>query len=144
LKAQGAFWYEARRLVRHGHADLVPLVQWTSKVDSSAGYDIRSFMGHGSQPAQHIFIEVKGTIEDKVAFFWSRNEQRVAEKNWRLYFIYAFTRVDVAEHKASGPIRISAPVSTIKPPAYQVEPQEVFVQAMARRSLPRHKRLRCR
>jgi hypothetical protein len=82
-----ALGYEKQRLKRRGHHDLAMLVQRISLVDKSAGYDILSYRGTGKNPESLIFIEVKGTRNDKVNFIWSRNERSVAIKWRRSYWI---------------------------------------------------------
>lgn len=123
-----AMKYEQERLRQRGHATLVPLIQRISLVDNSAGYDVISCRGGGHTPESRIYIEVKGTSDPAIQFTWSFNEQIVAQRYGTNYWIYCFTDIDLTQRSGKGPYRINDPARRVKPPKYQVEARDVFVQ----------------
>ena len=120
--------YEKTRLSERGYPELSRLVQRISLVDRSAGYDIRSFRGAGRIPDAPMYVEVKGTLEAKVSFHWSRNERRVAAIETKSYWIYAYTNVDLRLETAEGPVRFQNPMAKLEKLGYEFEPLDVFVR----------------
>ncbi|MGH1473816.1 DUF3427 domain-containing protein [Yersinia proxima] len=77
--------YESERLRKAGRNDLAAKVERISAVDSSAGYDIKSFDSLGNE----ILIEVKTTTGGiHTPFYISLNELSVAAKNQDRYYLY--------------------------------------------------------
>jgi len=122
-----AIEYEKARLINNSLPYLAPLVTQISKVDMSAGYDIRSYKGIGENPDTNIFIEVKGTRLNDLRFIWSYNERKVAEKEAERYSIYGYINVDLDSHTADGPIIIKNPLSILTELGYSMIPLDVCV-----------------
>lgn len=87
-----AFEYEIWRLQNSVNPDLAKKVEWVSRYDDGAGFDILSKREDGSD----IFIEVKSTKLGKEApFFFSKNENEFSEKNsadFHLYRVFSLNR----------------------------------------------------
>lgn len=80
--------YERERLRSIGRNLEASLVRRVSQLDATAGYDIESFDGDKPLVDYDRFIEVKTSYENKLRFFWSANECRVAEEKGEKYWIY--------------------------------------------------------
>lgn len=77
--------HEIALLEKAGRSDLAARVEHVALVDSSAGYDIRSYDPEGSER----LIEVKATAGPKsAAFFISANQVRTSVLNPESYCIY--------------------------------------------------------
>lgn len=89
---QFVFEYETWRLKKSVNPQLAKKVEWVSKYDDGAGFDILSKREDGSD----IFIEVKSTKLGKEApFFFSKNENEFSEKNsanFHLYRVYSLNK----------------------------------------------------
>ncbi|MFZ2537790.1 MAG: DUF3883 domain-containing protein [Oscillospiraceae bacterium] len=75
---------EVDYLSRIGQENLSKNVQWVSKENTAAGYDIASFSADG----EPIYIEVKSTTGASKRFQMSINEWEVAQQLQENYFIY--------------------------------------------------------
>jgi len=82
--------FEKQRLARMGKAVHAELVEHTSKLDVSAGYDISSFDGTSDVLEHDRFIEVKSSASSQLSFYWPRNEIAVARELRAMYWIYFF------------------------------------------------------
>jgi hypothetical protein len=80
--------YERKRLLNLGKEKEAKLVRRISKLNSNAGYDIESFNGDKPLFDYDRLIEVKSYKGEKIRFFWSSNEKRVAEEKGNNYWIY--------------------------------------------------------
>ena len=86
--------FEKARLSSVGRKDLVPEIEWTSKVKGDgAGYDIRSFRGDTDE---ELFIEVKTTNSGKYQpFLMTDNEvefSKYKESQYSLYRVFEFSK----------------------------------------------------
>ncbi len=79
---------EKERLVKIGRMDLASLVKKISDQNISAGYDILSFDGCKSSLIPDRFIEVKGSSNNQLVFYISKNEIQIAQKMQDKYWIY--------------------------------------------------------
>lgn len=96
--------FERQRLVKLGKAVLAELVEHTSKLDVSAGYDISSYDGTSDVLEHDRFIEVKSSASSQLSFYWPRNEIDVARELRAMYWIYFYRGF-----RMSGGIQTSAP-----------------------------------
>lgn len=79
--------WEKRRLEHVGFPQLCSLVSRVSETDVSRGYDLHSVDGeHGSDRDR--YIEVKSSIGENLAFYWTAREMEVAEQRRDQYWIY--------------------------------------------------------
>lgn len=122
-----AIKYEMNRLLTGGFPSLAPLVQQISTVDLSAGFDILSFQGTGPKPDENIYIEVKGTKKDNFSFFWSNNEMNLAKEKTENYLIYGYTKVDIHNKYADGPIIVKNPILNLEGLGYTIQPLDCYV-----------------
>ncbi len=77
--------YEVWRLQNSKHPELAKEVQWVSKVDDSAGFDILSKDTDG----QDRYIEVKTTtLGKKTPFFFSQNENTFSIEHAEQFYLY--------------------------------------------------------
>lgn len=86
------FEQEKEKLLKAERSDLADKVQLVSQVDSTCGYDIRSYTPHG----EALHIEVKSTTcsQNQDEGFWlTANEKHQAEKD-ELWCIYRVWNVD--------------------------------------------------
>ncbi len=118
---------ENKRLTSLGFPELGALVQRISEIDTAAGYDIISYSGASKDPTEKIFIEVKGTRNINVSFFWTRNEMNVAKEKRGYYWIYAYTDIDLIKQSATGPVKIRDPLRRLRSLGYKLEPRDVYV-----------------
>jgi hypothetical protein len=80
--------YEKQRLRKLGHIIESESIQWVSKLNVSAGYDIRSFDARSKNLVHNRFIEVKGSARKTIHFFWSSNEIEAAKRLGDRYWLY--------------------------------------------------------
>lgn len=109
-----AFEWEVDRLAKAGYIVESHCVKRISKLDVSAGFDIKSFDGKSKGMKFDRFIEVKGSKGPGIRFIWSENEINVAKKLGDKYWIYYIGGVDV--HKKEGkfePILYQNPLKTL-------------------------------
>lgn len=77
--------YEKWRLQQEGKAHLIDKIEWVSKFDDSAGYDIHSFNADGTER----LIEVKTTkLSKETPFFFSKAEYECSKTNTSAYHLY--------------------------------------------------------
>ncbi len=77
--------YEMFRLKSNGQSNLINAIQWISKYDDGAGYDILSKNFDGSDR----YIEVKTTkLSREAPFFFSKNEYEFSKSNNNQYYLY--------------------------------------------------------
>ena len=120
--------FEMDRLKKNGFEELSKLVQRISIVDKYAGYDILSFIGKGKFPEQNIFIEAKGTVDDKIKFIWTENERFVAKDLKNKYYIYSYWNVNLSSSTFSGPHIIKNPYTTLNEFEYSIEPTKLRIE----------------
>ena len=116
-----------------GHAVEAHCVRRISNVRVNAGYDIESFDGPSPPVAYDRFIEVKGAKSDKLRFFWSDNEIKVAKKLGKRYWIYFQGSVDVK----NGVARDEPIPADSSPPGSSAAPMSAHRCASARFPLDR-------
>lgn len=80
--------YEKIELRKLGLLNYISKIEWVSKVDDSAGYDVKSYGLSGKNVVEK-YIEVKSTaINFKKKFFLTRNEYEKLKENNKQYYIY--------------------------------------------------------
>lgn len=116
--------HEKVTLKKAGREDLATSVEHIAKVNTAAGYDIRSFPTNG----QEKFIEVKTTVGNSTSFEITANEWNVAKTHRLSYWIY---RVTHADSKLPEIDKIQDPTSKVEqgqfmliPTGYRVLPRE--------------------
>jgi len=122
-----ALEYERARLTKNGYLSLAMLVQQVSKIDKSAGYDILSFTGDGTNPSSNVLIEVKGTKESDLRFIWSYNERSIAEIEKARYWIYGYTELDLNARHGCGPTVVKDPCANLAKLGYTSVPLDVYI-----------------
>ena len=93
LGEQAIVEFERRRLRELNKPKEADLVRRISQLDTSAGYDIQSFDGDKPAFEYDRFIEVKTSQQDKIRFYWTANEKKVAKEkndNYWIYFLGGF------------------------------------------------------
>lgn len=103
--------YEKNRLKNEESADSEStLVQIISGTDVTAGYDVESFDGKTIDLEFNRHIEVKGSINNKLSFYWSSGEIQKARELESSYWIYFVPGIDRKTHSYRGEIiKISNP-----------------------------------
>ena len=91
---------EANRLRLLGCRLEAACVHRVSKVRVNAGYDIESYDGKSTGLTYDRYIEVKGSREPRVRFFWSHNEIEVAKTLGAKYWIYYQGGISVKDRAA--------------------------------------------
>lgn len=106
--------FEKTRLKNDGHDDKSANVQQISQDFVNAGYDIESFIEDDNNEIQEIFIEVKGSTNDKIDFYLSGNEYEKARELKEKYWLYFVPKIDIQTRStSSGLVRIKNPSITI-------------------------------
>jgi len=107
---------EIERLNRENHSEEAKNVRIISDDDSNAGYDIESFTD-GSQNLNEPdkFIEVKGSTNSKLNFYWSKNEINNARHLGDKYWIFFVSNIDKNTKKGTITRRIKNPFQEIDP-----------------------------
>jgi hypothetical protein len=123
-----AMVYEESRLKKNGFEDLSKIIQRISLVDKYAGYDILSFVGKGKYPEYNIYIEVKGTIDNKVKFIWTGNEIQKSKVYKNKYFIYSYQNINLESSTFTGPEVFKNPFKTITEDKFILEPTRLYVE----------------
>jgi len=86
------------------------LVQIISSTDVSAGYDIESFDRQTTDLKFNRHIEVKGSINYDVSFYWSSGEIKKSLECENTYWIYFVSGIDRRNQSYGGEIiKISNP-----------------------------------
>ncbi len=107
--------WEVKRLEKAGHSVESHCVKRISKLNVSAGFDIKSFNGKSKSMQFDRFIEVKGSKGPGMRFFWSENEMKVAKKLGEKYWIYYQGGVKVETKSALyEPILYQNPLESIE------------------------------
>lgn len=109
------FHDEIERLKRENHLEEAKNVHIISKDDSNAGYDIESFNGSSKNLVHDKFIEVKGSVNYELNFYWSKNEINTAKEKADKYWIFFVSNVDVNTKKGEITRRIKNPFDEIQP-----------------------------
>lgn len=123
--------FEADRLMQKGHAVEARCVRRISSIRVNAGYDIESFDGPSPSIAYDRFIEVKAAKGQKMRFFWTENEIKVARQLGQRYWIYFQGGISVkSEASNNEPIMIRDPIKSILGDAqFTTTPQGVIVES---------------
>lgn len=119
-----ALEFEQKRLRKLGKAAHANLVRIVSEENVMLGYDLISFDGSRGSVKYDRFIEVKCSKGNKIRFFWTLNELKVAQKLKKKYWIYFFSNT----HKQKVPIIFNNPAQTFRPPKYKVISSEFIVE----------------
>jgi len=123
--------FERQRLLGLGHTVEAHCVRKISNIRVNAGYDIESFDGPSPSVAYDRFIEVKGAKSDKLRFFWTDNEIKVAKELGKRYWIYFQGSIDVKNGVARDePILLNDPAGFILTDSrFKAVPQGVIVES---------------
>ncbi len=109
---------EQNRLKKLGRDDLARLVKRVSQDNVAAGYDVASFDDVQSSQKYDRFIEVKGNVGDKITFYITRNEFKIANLMDRKYWIYCVLKVESEKErkiiKLRNPFRCDSSVNRLK------------------------------
>ena len=107
--------YEESRLKNEESASSEStLVRIISGTDVTAGYDIESFDGKTSDLKFNRHIEVKGSVNNDLSFYWSSGEIDKAKEYENLYWIYFVSGIDRQTQSFHGEIKkIPNPASEI-------------------------------
>lgn len=108
-----ALSFERSRLEAIGCSTEAGFVQRISELDTTAGFDIISFDGKSIDFVHNRFIEVKGSTEDKMNFFFTKNELEMARKLGERYWIYFVSGIDLSAANANGPLPLQDPYESI-------------------------------
>lgn len=87
--------YEQNRLKNEGMFQESANVKQISQEFANAGYDIESFFKDINEKIEKIFIEVKGSTNENIDFYWSVNEIEKAKELNEKYWIYFVSKIDV-------------------------------------------------
>jgi hypothetical protein len=110
-----ALGHERARLRRLGFNVESECVRIVGHLKTNAGYDIESFDGDSHNMSYDRFIEVKGSGDPQLRFFWSQNEVKVAEELGDRYWIYYVGGIDKKTGKSAyKPIMIQDPIRALK------------------------------
>ena len=80
------------------------LVQIISGTDVTAGYDLESFDGQTTDLKFNRHIEVKGSVNYDVSFYWSSGEIKTSLEYENSYWIYFVSGIDRKNQSYSGEI----------------------------------------
>ncbi len=79
------FKYEKWRLINEGNESLANTIEWVSKYDDGAGFDILSKNKNGTDR----YVEVKTTkLSKESPFYFSKNEYEFSKKGRQNYYLY--------------------------------------------------------
>lgn len=131
LAEQLVIEYEKERLHQLGCKVEALCMRHISKLKVDAGYDVDSFDGSNPGLNYNRFIEIKGSKNSKVIFFWSDNEIEVAKKLGDKYWIYFQGGINTKTKKAiNKPLIFQNPIKTIlENPAFKKRPQGLIVES---------------
>lgn len=104
--------YEKDELRRKNCSDEADLVVSVSSWDVAAGFDIKSFDGPSRTKIHDKFIEVKGSKNEDLRFFWSSNEIETAQKLQDKYWLYFVPQVG-QKYVNSSPVKFQNPIRSI-------------------------------
>ena len=101
--------FEKKRLENEGHIEESRKVCKISMDFVNAGYDVESFLEEQGK-IHKIRIEVKGSSEKRVEFYWSRNELKKAKEYGEKYWIYFVGKINIKTRSSQmQPIKIKNP-----------------------------------
>jgi len=107
--------YEKNRLKKEELAESESsLVQIISGTDVTAGYDIESFDGPTTDLEFNRHIEVKGSVNHDISFYWSSGEIKKSLDFGKMYWIYFVSGIDRKNLSHTGEI------IKIQNPGYEV------------------------
>jgi hypothetical protein len=105
IAEQIVFEYEKDRLKNEESANVESkLVQIISGTDVTAGYDLESFDGQTTDLKFNRHIEVKGSVNYDVSFYWSSGEIKASLEYENSYWIYFVSGIDRKNQSYSGDI----------------------------------------
>ena len=105
IAEQIVFEYEKDRLKNEESADVESkLVQIISRTNVTAGYDLESFDGQTTDLKFNRHIEVKGSVNYDVSFYWSSGEIKTSLEYENSYWIYFVSGIDRKNQSYSGEI----------------------------------------
>jgi len=124
------FSYESNRLADSGHEIEAKCIRTISRLRVNAGYDIESF--NGASPGMNFnrFVEVKGSRNQFLNFFWTENEMAIAKKLGRQYWIYFQGGIDIKNGLVKNdPLIFQDPLNSIMKNSQLIKtPQGLIVQ----------------
>jgi len=121
--------YEKERLEKMNKPIQSNLVRKISSLNSSAGYDIESFNGNNSDIEFNRFIEVKACSENRIRFYWTRNEYNVALKLKNKYWIYFVNELHLQDIGPISPIMFKNPINMFgNNKKYNIEPYVYLIE----------------
>ncbi|MEG9861858.1 MAG: DUF3883 domain-containing protein [Parvularculales bacterium] len=131
--------FEKERLIKLGNKMQAELVRRISIINEAAGYDVESFDGDSDNIFANRLIEVKASREDKVRFYWTKNERNVAEAKGDTYWIYMLKNFEEGCSNIS-PIMIQNPNHLIEQQNeyFSMEPCKFLIQAEPNVALKEH------
>jgi hypothetical protein len=119
--------YEKERLRKANRKFQAEMARVISKLRPSAGYDIESFDGNKKNIAYDRFIEVKACSEDKIRFYWTKNECNKAKELKDRYWIYLVKNLQLSKKGPIIPIMFKNPINIFKETdKYKIE-SEVYL-----------------
>lgn len=120
--------FEKNRLKKEGHFEESEKVKRISSEFANAGYDIESFF-EDQNKMQEIYIEVKGSTEKKLDFYWSSNELEKAREYGEKYGIYFVSEIDIKTRTSPrDPIKIQNPAEAIfNDPSFKIESEKYHI-----------------
>ena len=121
--------FEKTRLKKEGHQEESENVKQISQEFANAGYDLDSFKEEKNNEIQEIFIEVKGSTNEKFDFFWSGNEFEKARELKEKYWIYFVPNIDVSTRTSTSDIiMIKNPyVKIYQDPTFEIEIEKYHI-----------------
>jgi len=121
--------FEKERLINLGKPILAKMVEHTSKIDVSAGYDLASFNGTSVMLEKDRFIEVKASSGPQVSFYWPKNEVEVASKLRGKYWIYFLKGFNMSEPYTKKPDMFQDPIKSIlENPKFEKETDTFYIR----------------
>jgi len=121
--------FERERLIKVGKTIHARMVEHTSRIDISAGYDIASFNGTSVLLDKDRFIEVKSSSASQVSFYWPKNEVKVANKLRDRYWIYFLKNFEISKPYSKKPEMFQDPIKSIlQNPRFQMDAETLYIQ----------------
>ena len=96
---------EIERIQKTKYGYLWKGVRRISTKNASEGYDIISYDADKVTTRHDRFIEVKGTTNSKMIFYWSENEIKVAEEKREKYWLYLWVNFGKKNERLLEPIQ---------------------------------------
>lgn len=122
--------FEKNRLKNLGCRVEALCIRRISKLKVNAGYDVDSFDGGTANLNYDRFIEIKGSKNSKVIFYWSDNEIKIARELGEKYWIYFQGGIQTLTKKCKNkPLLFQNPIKTIlEDPTFKKRPQGIIVE----------------